>query len=293
MNWKFWQWGGADADEDEDEAEVAPVPAPSSALERRRARLAQASQKPPPPDPMPDPGEGFYAAIIAFAHVVGPFLIAVLLGVSTGYFLSDFTLAADVRTFVGMGGGMLGALIELAIVMQKRRASKYGQEELAVKLLWTSIGFGVLSVLTQYIFLEVNLTDTAGAAARLESVPLVGLLIGAGGGSGFVLARAAFYHACLYASAWLLGAIKPSVYKQMRWQEEQVLNARILNRMQTIVQPEQSAPALPAGRDTKDLLAILQQMQQQLTELQVKRGVTGEFRAVEESEGSGNGRNSF
>src|ERR1051326_2334517 len=149
MNWKLWQRPEPEDDEDDQQpaAPVTAVAAPSAA-ERRAARLAAAPVKSEvnPTDVPPDPGERFYAGFIGFIHVSAPFLISLLIGVSTGYFLSNFHLAADLPTAIGMSGGLLVAGVDLAIVMQKKRASKYGDDEKATWLMVAALAFGAVSV---------------------------------------------------------------------------------------------------------------------------------------------------
>ncbi len=324
MNLKFWE---RTEDDDEEEQDQTPAPvsavARPSAAERRAARLAAEARKPAQNtaslvEMPPDPGEQFYAGFIGFIHVVAPFLISLLIGVSTGYFLSNFHLTADLPTAVGMGGGLLVAGVDLAIVMQKKRASKYGDDEKAAWLMVVALAFGVVSILTQYIYLQVNLTAASAAKTTLEDIPVLGLLIGIGGGSFFVLIRAGVYHLALYASAWGLGDIAPSPEKMVRWQMQQHIRLQTENILREVrargsvtVSEEQ-----PTGtRDVKDLLAMMQRMQHELTELRVKPAetITANWRTVtppkevpkvaplvmptsiklEESEGSGNGRTTF
>jgi hypothetical protein len=307
MNLRFWQ---RDTEDDEEE-EVTPLPMPvaPSKAELRAQRMAAEARKPAPTtvspaDVPPDPGERFYAGFIGVIHVSAPVLISLLIGVSTGYFLSNFHLAADLPTAIGMSGGILVAGVDLAIVMQKRRASKYGDDEKAMWLMIAALAFGAVSILTQYIYLQINLTAAADAEATLVNIPVLGLLIGLGGGSIFVLVRAAIYHAALYASAWGLGDIAPSPEKLVKWQMQQHIRLQTESVLREVRQrgsvtvseaPQQATLAAP--RQQKDLLAIIQQLQQQVTEMQVRqRATTGQFRSVEpeeESEGSGNGRTTF
>lgn len=297
MNLRFWQ----KPDDDDDEEEPVSIPNLPTATERRAARLANAPAPVRQDDLPPDPGERFYASFIGFISVVAPLLVSALIGVSTGYFLADFHLAADVPTAIGMSGGMLVAGVDLAIVMQKKRASKYGEDEEAAWLLAAAILFGVIDIVTMYIYLQVNLTHAANAEATLENIPLAGILIGIGNGSLFVLIRAAVYHLALYSAAWGLGTIKPTPERMVKWQMQRHIQLQTevvlgeIRQRGTVTIAEASATALAAPTKQRDLLAVIQQMQQQLTEMQVKqRATTGQYRTLEpESEAAPDGDTSF
>ena len=114
-----------------------------------------------------------------------------------------------------------------------------------------------------------------------------------------MIVRASIYHGALYASAWLLSGSKPSLIKQIEWQERKLLHQHAQARfLQTVSEVKQPAVALvaPGGRDPmKDVLAMMQQMQQQITELQNRQHApTGTYRAVDdESEAVPDGNASF
>lgn len=309
MNLKFWQHSAATDEDDEDEPQAAP---PHTALERRAARQAAqavAAQKPrlAPPDwtqmSQPDSGEWFERALIKTMHNLGPILITILIGASVGYFMADFQTSLTLTSAIGYGGGFTIAFVELALAYKKRLASKAGDDEQALWLLIASLAFGAASIITQIVFLQSFLSNHLADASALDSIPLLGAFIGILGGSTFfVIVRASIYHGALYASAWLLSGSRPSLIRQIEWQERQLLHKHAQAQFLSTIQ--EVRPAIATPERPKDMLAMMQQMMQQLTEMQVQHqaAITADWRTAtppevkavsKESEAAPDGRDIF
>ena len=159
-----------------------------------------------------------------------------------------------------------------------------------------SLAFGAASIITQIVFLQHFLSNNLADASVLQEIPVLGVVVGVMGGSTFfVTVRASIYHGALYASAWLLSGSKPSLIKQIEWQERQLLHRRAQAQFMTTIQEAPAAIAVSPSRDPmKDVLAMMQQLQQQMTEIQTRQNsTTGQYRAVEESEAAPDGRAAF
>ncbi len=292
MNLKFWQRSAADVEDDDEEEESVSIPNLPTALERRAARQAVAAQKPKlaPPDwtqmSQPDSGEWFERWLIKTMHNLGPLLITLLIGASVGYFMSDFQTSLTLTSAIGYGGGFTIAFVELALAYKKRLASKAGDDEQALWLLLASLAFGAASIITQIVFLQSFLSNHLADASALDQIPLLGAFVGILGGSTFfVIVRASIYHGALYASAWLLSGSRPSLIRQIEWQERQLLHQHAQRQfLSTIQEVRPAAPALaaPTGdRSLKDLLAQMQLMQQAITEMATHQAaITADWRAA-------------
>ena len=202
-------------------------------------------------------------------------------------------------TFIGYAGGILVALVEGALVFKARLASKAGDDEQAIWLRIARFGFGFASIITQNVFLQTFLSKHLADASALDQIPLLGAFVGILGGSTFfMIVRACIYHGALYASAWLLSGSKPSLIKQIEWQERKLLRQHAQARfLQTVSEMKQPTVALASGgrEPMKDILAMMQQLQQQVSEIQTRQhSTTGPFHAVEEGEEAApDGRTTF
>src|SRR5579885_2110557 len=194
-------------------------------------------------------------------HNAGPLCTTLLIGASIGYFMSDFQTQLTLTSVIGYGGGFLVSLVECALVFKKRLASRAGDDEQATRLLLASLAFGFVSVITQIVFLEKFLNNPN--TDILTQLPVLGVVIGAMGGNTFlVVARGCIYHATLYASAWLLSGSRPSISKQLEWQERQLLHQRAQQQFMTTMQQQPSAAL------NDDVLKLVRELQQQVAALQ-------------------------
>ncbi len=139
----------------------------------------------------------------AFSQCIGtvaPFVLALILSVSNGYFFAGFRdFSWNTPIVLAYAGGTILELVGLAAIFTAQKSLKEGTRAFFLSAFLFALALAVVSLFAQYLYLQVleirgGLTIPDGAIAR---IPLVSWLIGINGMQGhdwlFLIRGGAFH----------------------------------------------------------------------------------------------------
>jgi hypothetical protein len=223
--------------------------------------------------------------------VAGPFILALILSLSNGYFFAgfhDFTWGSLPNGLAYAGGVVLEA-IGLAAIFRASRALKDGSRS----FFWYSFGFALMlasiSLLAQYMYLQLQ--EMQGMIAIPDSsiarIPIFNLLIGVNGMQGhdwIFLVRGSAFHLAELGCTFLISKRNKSL-RRLIAQQREVQDARLtwernelitsmentladqlalmmhhqrklmnatFNRYTRVMLAQNSVPTLPAGQEQQE-----------------------------------------
>lgn len=148
---------------------------------------------------------GFIDYVVLFV----PFILAVLLAVSNGYFFSgfkDFDIKSLPITLAWTAGFALEAIC-LAAIFHASIMLKNGKKVEFWRSMIVALLLGSISFLTQYIYLQLQVHELVAIDTAIEKTPLFSILVGFNGLKGhdiLFIIRSAAFHVGEMACAFLI-----------------------------------------------------------------------------------------
>jgi len=224
----------------------------------------------------------------AFSQCIGtvaPFVLALILSVSNGYFFAGFhDFAWNIPTVLAYVGGTVLELIGLAAIFTAQRALKEGTRSFFLSAFLFAFSLALVSLLAQYLYLQLleirgGLTIPDGAIAR---IPIVSWLIGVNGMQGhdwLFLIRGGAFHLAEIGCTFLISKKQKSL-RRLIAQQRELQDARLMwERNQLLTDME---------RTIADQLALMMSQQRKVTELQFNNYLAGLTSQQQLPEGSVN-----
>lgn len=200
------------------------------AAQRRRSSLDQAGKVEAPdqqergaipPGVHATVADGAKSAFTVLVGGLAPFLIALILTISAGYYfnaLQPFTF--DVRSLVAYGTAAIVEAVNLALFFVSSKAFWSGKRSHFTTALVIGLALTIISVIAQVLYLSNNLDQASiGKGAQLlQGVPLVGALAST---ALIIVTRALALHVAEFACCYVVARSAVSHRKIIQAQQEQ------------------------------------------------------------------------
>ncbi len=183
------------------------------------------------------------STFIEWTALTVPFMLALLLAISNGYFFSgfkDFTLH-DVSVVVAWGSGFAIEMAALAAIFHAAQRLKSGKrKDFAISLTWALV-LAAISFLAQYVYLQMEVVRGTLQVndSAIDKMPLFSLLVGTGGLQGhdvLFLVRTSAYHVAEIACTFLFTSKGTSIEAAIRREQEKFTYRTMIETQQTVLQ---------------------------------------------------------
>ncbi len=215
-----------------------------------------------------DWGDRLKGSFTLVVGILGPFLLAMILSVSNGYFFAGFhDFAWDVPTVLAYAGGAILETIGLAAIFTAQRALREGTRGYFLAAFFFALSLAFVSLMAQYLYLQLleirgALTIPDGAIAH---VPIVSWLVGINGMQGhdwLFLIRGGAFHLAEIGCTFLISKRAKSL-RRLIAQQRELQDARLTwERNQLIADME---------RTVAEQLGVMMSQQRRVTEVQFNR----------------------
>lgn len=208
--------------------------------------------------------EGAKNGYIVLIAAIAPFALGTILALGVGYFFAGFQpFSWTVPGVLAYGGGFAVEAVCLACFFASAKAFWGGQRWHFLAALVAALALSTISISSQILYLQLEGLKGAGQIppGALDTIPVIGALVGNAGVGWVILARAIGFHIAEAACCFILAKSTESPEKRVRaMQAEQrayleiqraerlaALERRIFEHAFTLFeQAEQSALQAPA-----------------------------------------------
>ena len=162
--------------------------------------------------------EGAKNGYIVLVAAVAPFVLAAILGLGVGYFFAGFApFTWSIPGLLAYGGGFAVEAVCLACFFAAAKAFWGGARWHFVAALLAALLLSTISIAAQVLYLELDALKGAAhiPAGALDTVPIVGWLVGSNGPGWVVLGRAIGFHVAEAACCFILAKSTQNPEKRM------------------------------------------------------------------------------
>ncbi len=202
MSWKFWQWKGWQA---------RPASQPTTASTPTPALFSSARSH--------TSAEGAKNGYILLIAAIAPFVLAAILALGVGYFFAGFQpFTWTVPGVLAYGGGFAVEAVCLACFFASAKAFWGGQRWHFLAAVVAALLLSTISISSQVLYLQLEGLRGAGdiPPGALDSIPVVGALVGNNGVGWVILARAIGFHVAEAACCFVLAKSTDSPEKRVK-----------------------------------------------------------------------------